>query len=107
MKNVVYQLIAFVCILAVGFTGLVLLTPQSDADPTEVKNVYHWDVYLFSDGSELWVLTKEEVFVTGWHEGSHYFSWTNSETNEEMDPVPFHECKIINEHRLTIIIVLD
>lgn len=107
MKIGFYQLIAIACILAVGFTGFMLFTPEIDADPEVVRNVKYWDVYLYPTlGLEVWVLTDEKVFVEGWHEGSHYHSWTNSETNEEMSPLPFHDSKIINEDRLNITIYI-
>lgn len=95
MKMSLCQIIAMVCILAVGTIGFVSLTPVSEAHPSKVKHVESYDVTIcLAHGT---VLSKV-------HTSTSYYILEDHEDD------PLHtsgSCSINHDVTLTILEILN
>lgn len=85
MKCSTLQMIAIVCILAVGLLTVTPFLPKVPADPSEVIHTRKINAYICDHGETLSYTTSQSTTASGWHEGDH---WSGS------DSVPRHDVTV-------------
>lgn len=99
MKCSTLQMIAIVCILAVGLFTVTPFLSKVSADPSEVTHtrdvtvmvcVWHGPYYEYT--------TSESTTASGWHEGDH---WSGSNS------VPRHDVSVDYNDNTTYVITGD
>ena len=96
MKMSLCQIIAIVCILAMGTIGFVSLTPVSEAHPSKVKHVKNYDVTICTaHGTELSRMpTSTSYYILESHEEDPLHSSGSCSI--------YHDVTIITDENLNI-----